>query len=432
MSETTLRALPPPTPITRWLILLFVSMAMFGNYYVYDSLGPILDLLKSDLNYTEQQVGFLISVYNFGAIGALLIGGIIIDRFGTKTALALFASICFIGAVVTAISPIYEVMATGRFIVGLGSEPLIVAATTILAKWFNGKELSLAFGINLSISRLGSASADWSTNFASPLYSNWQDPLWLATAFAGISVTAAMLYWLMERRCEGRFNLGVAAATDKLKLRELFQFNQRYWFIVALCVVFYATIFPFRSFAIQYFQQAHGLTREAAGLLNSMMMISAIVATPLFGLLIDKVGKRGLFMTLGCLLMLPMFLAITYLPPGVPIMLLGNAIPLTLLVIMLLLGCVFSLVPAALWPSVAYTVDARRLGTAYATMTLCQQIGWSIVPLVVTKLNAMNNAGADNVAGYAAGMWFYTGLVFIGLVFAFLFWRDDNATAITR
>lgn len=428
MSQTTLSGLPPPTPLYRWMILLFVSLAMFGNYYVYDSLGPVLDLLQSELGYSNQQTGFLVSVYNFGAIGALLIGGIIIDRYGTKRALLLFASICLIGAIITAISPTFEIMAAGRLLLGLGSEPLIVAATTVLAKWFKGKELSFAFGINLSLSRLGSASADWSTSFASPLYSNWQDPLWLATVFAGISVTAAMLYWILERRCEGRFNLGATAQTDKLKFTELFKFGQRYWFIVALCVVFYATIFPFRTFAIQYFQEAHGLAREAAGILNSMMMVSAIIATPIFGLIIDKVGRRGLFMTLGCLLMLPLFLAVTYLPAGNAINIFGSAIPLTLLIVMLLLGCVFSLVPAAMWPSVAYTVDPRRLGTAYATMTLCQQIGWSIVPMVVSYLNAANNAGSANIAGYAPGMWFYTGLTSIGLLFAILLWRNDNTT----
>ena len=422
----TVSALPRPTPLHRWLVLLFVSLAMFGNYYVYDSLGPVIDLLQSDLGFSNQQTGFLISIYNLGAIAALLIGGIIIDRYGTKRALLLFASICLLGAIITAISPRYEIIASGRLLLGLGSEPLIVAATTVLAKWFKGKELSFAFGINLSLSRLGSASADWSTNFASPLYSNWQDPLWLATAFAGISVTAAMLYWLQEKRCEGRFDLGATGQTDKLKFKELFLFGQRYWFIVALCVVFYSTIFPFRTFAIMYFQEAHGLAREAAGMLNSMMMVSAIIATPLFGLLIDKVGKRGLFMTIGCLLMLPLFLAVTYLPAGAPVMVFGSSIPLTLLLVMLLLGCVFSLVPAAMWPSVAYTVDQRRLGTAYATMTLCQQIGWSIVPPVIGYLNDLNQASADNVAGYAPGMWFYTGLTVTGLVFALLLWRYEN------
>ncbi|WP_333609290.1 MFS transporter [Arsukibacterium sp.] len=418
--------LPQPTPFHRWLVLLFVSLAMFGNYYVYDSLGPVLDLLQNDLGYSNKQTGFLISIYNIGAICALLIGGIIIDRYGTKRALLLFGSICLLGAIVTALSPRYEVMASGRLLLGLGSEPLIVAATTVLAKWFKGKELSFAFGINLSLSRLGSASADWSTSFASPLYTNWQDPLWLATAFAGISVTAAMLYWLQEKRCEGRFSLGIPEQTDKLKFKELFLFGQRYWFIVALCVVFYSTIFPFRTFAIMYFQEAHGLAREAAGMLNSMMMVSAIIATPLFGLLIDKVGKRGLFMTIGCVMMLPLFLAVTYLPAGEPVMVFGSAIPLTLLLIMLLLGCVFSLVPAAMWPSVAYTVDPRRLGTAYATMTLCQQFGWAIVPPVIGFLNDMNQASADNIAGYAPGMWFYTGLAVTGLIFALLLWRHEN------
>src|SRR5690606_29407622 len=97
--------------------------------------------------------------------------------------------------------------------------------------------------------------------------------------------------WIMERRAEGRFDLGVTAVTDKLKLRQLYSFTASYWYIVALCVVFYSTVFPFRTFAIDYFQQAHGLDREAAGLLSSLLPLAAIFATPLFGLWVDRVGR---------------------------------------------------------------------------------------------------------------------------------------------
>jgi Na+/melibiose symporter-like transporter len=301
----------------------------------------------------------------------------------------------------------------------------------VLAKWFKGKELSLAFGLNLSVSRLGSASADWSTGFASPLYANRQDPLWLATAVATISVTAAILYWIMERRAEGRFDLGATAATDKLEFKGLYSFSRSYWYIVALCVVFYATVFPFRSFAIDYFQQAHGLTREAAGILSSLLPMAAIFATPLFGLWVDRVGKRSLFMAAGSLVMLPLFLMVTYLPPGPIVSIMvpfvgGADVPLTLLVVILLLGGVFSLIPAVMWPSVAYIVDERRLGSAFALMTFCQQIGWAVVPLVIGALNDAFSAGPENVAGYTPGMWFYTALASLGLVFSYKLWRSET------
>lgn len=432
MTTATAGTLPRPTPTQRWLVLVFISLAMFGNYYVYDALGPVVDLMRDDLGFSYQQIGYLSSAYNLAALLVLLAGGVIIDRFGTKKAITVFAIVCLGAAALTALTPNYETILAGRFLLGLGAEPLIVAATTVLAKWFKGKELSFAFGINLSISRLGSASADWSTGFAQPLYSNWQDPLWLATGVAAVSVTAALLYWMMEKRAEGRFDLGAADATEKLDWKRMYSFSASYWYIVALCVVFYATVFPFRTFAIDYFQQAHGLSRESAGILSSLLPMAAIFATPLFGLWVDRVGRRSLFMAVGALVMLPLFLAVTYLPPGpeigVVIPFIGSAdLPLTLLVVMLLLGGVFSLIPAVMWPSVAYIVDGRRLGSAYALMTFCQQLGWLVVPPVVGVLNDGFGASPENPGGYAAGMWFYSALTAFGLLFAWLLWRTENA-----
>lgn len=430
-SDHRLDPLPPPPAYFRWAVLLFVSLAMFGNYYVYDSLGPVIDLMREQLDFSYQQIGFLSSAYNIAALLVLLIGGIIIDRFGTKNAIVLFGLICLGAAALTAMAPRYETILAGRFMLGLGSEPLIVAATTALAKWFRGRELSFAFGLNLSISRLGSASADWSTSVAAPLYANWQDPLYLATAIAGITVTAAFLYWILESRVQSGYQLGPSGPQEKLNLRDLYAFTPSYWFVVALCVVFYSTIFPFRTFAINYFQQAHGLDREAAGLLSSLMPVAAIILTPLFGLLVDRVGRRSWFMAIGSLVMLPLFLAVTYLPPGpeVPLVIpfIGSAqVPLTLIVVMSLLGAVFSLIPAVMWPSVAYIVDERRLGSAYAMMTLCQQLGWVVVPPVIGVLNDTFQASPENPAGYAAGMWFYTALASLGLLFSWLLYRSER------
>ncbi|QOC21457.1 MFS transporter [Wenzhouxiangella sp. AB-CW3] len=433
MTQNTkrLEPLPPPPPLYRWAVLVLISLAMFGNYYVYDSLGPVIDLMREQLEFSYSQVGQLVSIYNIAALIVLLAGGYVIDRFGSKIAITVFGLVCVLGAAMIAATPHFEMMLAGRFVLGLGAEPMIVAAITALAKWFKGKELSLAFGLNLSISRLGSASADWSTSFAAPLYVNWQDPLWLATAIGGLAVTAAVLYWIMEQRAENRYTLGPAEETEKLSIKELYTFGRSYWYVVALCVVFYSTIFPFRTFAIDYFQQAHGMTRNAAGLLSSLLPMAAIIATPIFGLMVDKVGKRSMFMVVGSLAMLPLFLAVTYLPPGPEVRLVipfigSGQVPLTLLIVMTLLGGVFSLIPAVMWPSVAYIVDERRLGSAYAMMTLCQQLGWAVVPVVIGWLNDWFEASPDNPEGYGAGMWFYTGLVAIGLFFSWLLFRVER------
>ncbi|MCL4846294.1 MAG: MFS transporter [Acidobacteria bacterium] len=399
---------------------------MFGNYYVYDSMGPVFDLLSTQLGFTDQQKGLLYSAYSVAAVLVLLGGGYVIDRWGTKKSITLFAVICLVAAAVTAVSDVFAVMMTGRFLLGVGAEPLIVAVTTALAKWFKGKELSFAFGINLTIARLGSASADWSPTWASHLYDTWQDPLWLATGVAAVSVTGAVLYWILEQRAEGRYSLGEAGETEKIERGSLYRFSASYWYIVALCVVFYSTVFPFRAFAIDYFQQAHGLQREAAGMLNSFLPLSAMVATPLFGLMVDRVGRRSFFMAVGSLLLLPLFLVVTYAPAGPAIPVGAVEIPLTLLLVMSMLGVAFSLIPAVMWPSVAYIVEQHRLGTGYALMTFCQQIGVAIIPWLIGFTNDAFAAGPENPAGYAPGMWIFSVLASLGLFFSFMLWRTER------
>lgn len=427
----TAATLPRPTSAYRWVALVLASLAMFGNYYAYDALNPVVDLLREQQGFDYARIGQLSTAYNVAALLVLLAGGYVIDRFGARRAIVAFALVCVVAAAVTASAQGFTSLLAGRFLLGLGAEPLIVAVTAVLAKWFKGKELSFAFGLNLSISRLGSASTDWSTSFASPLYSNWHDPLWLATGVMCAGLGAAVLYFLLEKRAEARFDLGEAGATDKLEWKNLYRFSPSYWYIVALCVVFYSTVFPFRSFAIDYFQQAHGLSREAAGILSSLLPFAAIVATPLFGLWVDRVGRRSWFMAVGSLAMLPLFLVVTYAPPGpvVPVPLTGVGLPLTLLLSILLFGAVFSLIPAVMWPSVAYIVEPNRLGSAYALMTFCQQIGWAVVPLAIGGLNDRYLAGPDNIAGYAPGMWFYTAMSSLGLYFAWKLWRAETGPA---
>ena len=150
---------PEPTKFYRWLVLVFVSLAMFGNYYIYDSISPLADLLATQLKFSDADIGLLNGIYSVPNIIMVLIGGVLIDRLGTRKSTIIFAVLCLIGAVFTAFRGDLTTMAIGRLIFGLGAESLIVAVTTILARWFKGKELSFAFGINLTIARFGSFAA---------------------------------------------------------------------------------------------------------------------------------------------------------------------------------------------------------------------------------------------------------------------------------
>lgn len=397
---------PKPPASLRWLVLVFLSIAMFGNYYIYDSIAPVADLLASQLGFSDEQIGTLYSVYSIAAILVLILGGFIIDRFGTKTSTLVFALLCFVAAIFTWVTPNYNLMLAGRILLGLGAEPLIVAVTTAMAKWFKGKELGFAFGINLTIARLGSYAADTSPKWAEPYFGTWQEPLFIAVIISVICVAGALVYWFLEHNASKNYELGEQGETDKFVLKDIYKFNLSFWLIVGLCVTFYSAIFPFRTFAIKLFIDFHGMTRDDAGVLLSSLPLAAMVATPLFGLLVDKVGRRSLFMAVGSLLLIPVYLMLVYtdITPYVP---------------MIMMGISFSLIPAVMWPSVAYIVDQKRLGTAYSVMTLIQQVG-------LAGFNWMIGYTNDTTGGYETGMWIFSILGFAGLLFSYLLWKNET------
>jgi MFS family permease len=422
-------ARPQASASYRWMVLTIISVAMGANYYIYDSINPLERIFIDRLGFSATQFGWLNASYSVAAVATLLVGGIIIDRIGTKKAILAFAAICFIGSVITAIQGRAVTMIVGRTVLGLGAESMIVAVTTALAKWFKGKELSFAFGINLTLSRLASVAADNSPTWASRAFyphgtagePSWQGPLLIAVAAGILAIVCSAVYWGMESFAEKKYELAKAGQTDKLEFKGIFRFDTSYWLVVGLCFTFYSAIFPFRTFAIDFFTNKilslHGgvaateiariTSLKQAGSLNSLLPLTAMIATPLFGLLVDRLGKRAWFMMFGSVLLMPVYLMMAYSH-------------MSLYVPVALMGIVFSLIPAVMWPSVAYIVDQSRLGTAYALMTLIQQIGFFLLNLLIGKANDYSHAGLDNPNGYALGMWIFSVLGFIGLALALL------------
>lgn len=423
---------PEPSRPFRWLVLIFASLAMFGNYYVYDCIAPIADLLTQQLGFSDSNIGLLQAIYSLPNVIMVLIGGYIVDRIGTRKALFIFGLLCFLGAGVTCLSGRLSVMATGRLIFGLGAESLIVAVTTATAKWFRGKELSFAFGINLMISRAGTLLAQQSPSWAGFAYNYWRNPLLISVGFASLCVVGAIVYWALEVYAEKHYQVGAAGATDKVVFSDIKGFGLSYWYIVALCVTFYSGIFPFETFAYKFFMGAHNVSREAAGDLVGMLTLFTMFGTPIFGLFVDKVGKRALLMMFGSVLLIPVYLLMAYVRSAHYITvylpstadghfaMIAHHLPPILLVTMAMMGLAFSLTPAVMWPSVAYLVDQSKLGTAYGLMTMVQNIGLVGFNLVIGWANDYSHAGVDNPTGYNLGMWIFSILGFSGLTFAFL------------
>ena len=408
MSEATLvvDTRPEPSKFFRWLVLLVVSIPIFGNYYVYDCVEPIADLLSKQLHFSDSNIGLLQGIYSAPNVIMVLIGGLIVDRLGTRRALMLFASICLIGSVVTVMAPHLYVMATGRLIFGLGAESLIVAVTTAVAKWFRGKELSFAFGINLMLARFGTLLAQTSPTWAKGAYASWRTPLLIAVGFAVVSWLGAIAYWILEAYSERTYALG-EGSTDKVVLKDIFKFGVSYWYIVALCIVFYSAIFPFETFGIKFFMDAHGASRQLGGNLLGMLTLFTMFGTPLFGFFVDRIGKRALLMMCGSVLLIPVYLMMGYTS-------------VSLYIPMAMMGFAFALIPAVMWPSVAYIVGQEKLGTAYGLMTMIQNIGLFGFNVLIGWANDHAGASAANPQGYRLGMQIFSILGFLGLTFAFL------------
>jgi MFS family permease len=448
-----------PPAILRWIVLIFISLAMFGNYYIYDCISPLADVLKTQLHFTDKNLGLLQGIYSIPNIFMVLIGGIIIDKIGTKKAALIFAVLVFIGALFTTLKGDIVFMATGRLIFGLGAESMIVAITTILARWFKGKELSFAFGLNLSIARLGSFLALNSPTWGKSMFEHWQQPLWIAVGAGVIAVVTLLIYYLIDIYSEKTYSLPKEGNQDKVVLKDLFKFGKSFWFITLLCITFYSAMFPFQTFAVKFFKDVHlaGLPEDVArgmgGFLSSLLTLSAMILTPLFGLLSDKIGKLSLLMMFGSLLIIPVYLVMAYvvrtvaLPPSVVniftasdqstgfiggVVYFGTLVGTlfsyfpNIAIPMVIMGVAFSLIPAIMWPSVALIVDNSKLGTAYGLMTMIQNIGLAGFNLMIGWSNDFSGASASNPGGYHLGMWIFSSLGFFGLFFAYMLRRNEK------
>src|SRR3989339_2011336 len=403
--DTAVHTKPEPSFAFRWIILVVISLAMFGNYYIYDSISPLADLLAKQLKFSDSNIGLLQGIYSVPNVYMVLIGGIIIDKIGTRISTFIFTLLCLTGAIITASFSDITMMAIGRLVFGLGAESMIVAVTTIIGRWFKGKQLSFAFGLNLTLARLGSFAALNSPSWASVFYDTYKYPLLIALGAGVISLAMAVIYWGMDSYAEKNYSLRPVPKQDEVRFSQIFSFSKSYWFVVLLCVTFYSGIFPFQTFAVKFFMDTHGTTRELGGFLSSTLTLSAMILTPLFGLLADYIGKRSLLMMIGSLLLVSVYFLMAYTQ-------------VSLYVPMAMMGLAFSLIPAVMWPSVAIIVDEAKLGTAYGLMTMIQNIG-------LAGFNFLIGWANDYSSGYTIGMWIFSSLGIFGLLFAYLLRKSE-------
>ena len=400
-----------------------VALALFGNFYVYDSIGPVAELLERQLGFSDTQIGTLNAIYSLPNVVLILTGGILVDRFGAGRMTVWTALVCLLGAILTAASPSFHVMAAGRLLYGIGAETFNIATLAAVTLWYPRRHTALVMGLTLGMGRAGSFVADLSPAWASGVYARgWQAALVLAAAVAATSFVASAAYRWVERRAGPR---GAAAAqAQPFAWRDVLRFGGPYWYLLVLCVLWYAVMLAFRStFSIKYFQHAHGLPLAEAGAINSYVFLAALFATPLFGWLCDRIGRYAGLLAFGAAL----------LPAALVVMAAGRG---GLGLATALIGVSYSLVPAAMWPLVSRLVEPARFGTAIGLMWVVQNAGIAGANLVAGRLNDLADASAAHPAGYGPMMAFFTGASALGALFAVvLWWRTrgrEGAPAVAR
>ncbi len=400
----------PHAARTAWAVFAFIAIANFGNFYVYDSIAPIADLLQRGRGFTDSQIGLLNAIYSLPNIVLLLVGGLLVDRLGAGRMLFWTGAVCFLGAVVTAWAGTFAGMAAGRLFFGIGAETFNICALAAIVRYAPLRHAALAIGASLAIGRAGSFAADMSpTWFAAAYAGGWQPPLVIAAVLALASLFASAAYWWIERR--DTIRLPAAPQALPFAWRDVLRFDGAYWYLVALCTLWYAATFAFRStFSIKYYQHAHGLDLATAGAINGYIFLAALVATPVFGWICDRIGRYAPILAFGALLLPVAMATLAFSQHG---LWLGSA----------LLGVSYSVVPAVMWPLSARVVPVARYGTALGLMWVVQNAGMAAANLAAGRLNDVFGASAANPAGYAPMMLFFIGCGLAGTVFAFLLWR---------
>ena len=416
----------PTRPIYRFVNLLFISSLSFGSYFAYDIIGAIAPSLIEELRASRATVGTMNTMYSIAAILVVLFGGMLIDRLGTRKASIIFSVLVFAGAAIVWQAKSIPLIFLGRFVFGAGSEPLVVAQSAMLARWFKNKELAMAFGVQLTVSRLGSLFAFNTGELFSSYFGSFRYALLAAVLACALSFVGNLFYIVLDKRGEKALNLRDESAGDKIVFKDIKEFKPTFWYVTALCFTFYAAIFPFQSLSTDFFVTKWGIARTAAaaggfltqvfnnllhifstaGGITSIILFASMLLAPFAGRLVDRVGKRATFMIAGSLLLIPCHLAmgLTRIYPVYP---------------MILLGFAFVLVPAALWPSVPLIVRSERVGTAFGLMTAIQNIGLGLFPL-------LNGLLRDKTGSYAGSQVMFASLGLVGLMFALLLKRADR------
>lgn len=416
----------------RWTALVLIALAMFFAYMFVDVMSPLQSLIESERGWDSGVFGtYAASEYILNVCGFLILAGIILDKCGIRFTGILSTSLMVIGASIkyigvsdwfqatamcswldswwTTLPGSAKMVSFGFMVFGCGCEMAGITVSKAIAKWFKGKEMALAMGLEMAIARLGvfavfSVSPKIATQFDNSVVA----PIAFCTVLLIIGLINFIVFSVMDAKLDKQ--LGEANSdepTEEFKVSDLGRIfsSKMFWIVALLCVLYYSAIFPFQRYATNYLEVTLHIEKEAAADLFRWFPILAMILTPVLGSFLDHKGKGATMLMLGSLIMIACHLSFAFLLPIYP----NEWFALLIIVI---LGVSFSLVPAALWPSVPKIIDPVILGSAYSLIFWIQNIGLCFVPLIIgMTLKA--------TGGYLVPMLIFASLGVLALILSF-------------
>ena len=440
MTQTIQRKLND-SAFVRWSALILISLMMFFAYMFVDMLSPLKELLETNLQWDSSTFGtyaaseYFLNVFCF----FLIFAGIILDKMGIRFTGLLSAGLMVIGACIkfyamsdgfvgtgleawlgswwVALPASAKLSCFGFMIFGCGCEMAGTTVSKAIAKWFKGKEMAMAMGLEMSIARLGVFAAMWLAPMVSAGFGNSVSaPVLFGAALLSIGFIFYFVFVVLDRKLDKQLEAAGAltneASEEEFKFSDLGKIftSKMFWLVALLCVLYYSAIFPFQRYAPDFLNKT--LDIENGSQLFSCFPILAMVLTPFLGAFIDRKGKAASILMVGSLIMIACHLSFAYILPMYPSKVLAVAI-------IAILGVSFSLVPAALWPSVPKIIDERILGSAYCVIFWIQNWGLLLVPVVIGK-------ALDATGGYTVPMVIFSSFGVFALLIGLMLKREDK------
>lgn len=418
----------------RWGALGVVSFTMMAAYFVNDVMMPLKSMLESELGWSSTDFGTYAGAYSFLNVFLLMLlwGGLILDRFGVRftgklatllmvcgTALEYYGLTALAGndGLILGFRSGVLVASAGYAVFGVGAEVAGITVTKVIAKWFRGKEMATAMGVQVALARIGSQVA-FACAIPIARAAGISVPVLIGLLLLIGGMVAYFLFSVMDKKLDRQIQEDPVQGDDeeKFSVKDVAAIlsSPGFWLIALLCVLFYSCVFPFQKFASELMIGKYGIDESIAGTIAGLPALGALVLTPVFGGLIDKRGRGASIMMLGASMLIGVHFV--YALPGI-------TAGWVAVVLMIVLGVAFSLVPSAMWPAVPKIFPAHRLGTAYALIFLIQNVGlWGIPTLigwVLDKYCVVMLPDGTKSYDYTLPMCIFTGIAVLSMLVAF-------------